>query len=143
MPDFTLELAAGGRVAGVDEAGRGPLAGPVLAAAVVFPHGVPPALAALLDDSKRLSAAAREAAQVRRELEAVTATSNPVGGGGGGGALMIRHISARAADADRLQAELERFKAQVAEQVRAEAAGKGAVLEATAKAPSRASAARG
>ncbi|MFZ4406962.1 MAG: ribonuclease HII [Paracraurococcus sp.] len=62
MPDFTLELAAGGRVAGVDEAGRGPLAGPVLAAAVVFPHGVPPALAALLDDSKRLSAAARQAA---------------------------------------------------------------------------------
>ena len=57
-----LELAAGGRVAGVDEAGRGPLAGPVLAAAVVFPHGVPPTLAALLDDSKRLSAAAREAA---------------------------------------------------------------------------------
>jgi ribonuclease HII len=62
MPDFSLEAAAGGRVAGVDEAGRGPLAGPVLAAAVVFPHGVPPALAALLDDSKRLKPAAREAA---------------------------------------------------------------------------------
>jgi ribonuclease HII len=62
MPDFSLEAAAGGRVAGVDEAGRGPLAGPVLAAAVVFPHGVPAALAALLDDSKRLKAAAREAA---------------------------------------------------------------------------------
>ncbi len=62
MPDFALESAAGGRVAGVDEAGRGPLAGPVLAAAVVFPRGVPPALAALLDDSKALSRAAREAA---------------------------------------------------------------------------------
>ena len=66
MPDFHLETAAGagsgGRVAGVDEAGRGPLAGPVLAAAVVFPDGVPPALAALLDDSKALSPAAREAA---------------------------------------------------------------------------------
>ncbi|MDO9710979.1 ribonuclease HII [Paracraurococcus lichenis] len=62
MPDFSLELAAGGRVAGIDEAGRGPLAGPVLAAAVVFPRGVPGDLAALLDDSKRLSAAAREAA---------------------------------------------------------------------------------
>ncbi len=46
----------------MDEAGRGPLAGPVLAAAVVFPRGVPQALAALLDDSKRLNAAAREAA---------------------------------------------------------------------------------
>jgi len=59
MPDFSLEAAGGGRVAGVDEAGRGPLAGPVVAAAAVFPIGVPAALAALLDDSKRLSAAAR------------------------------------------------------------------------------------
>ncbi len=62
MPDFTLEAAAGGRVAGVDEAGRGPLAGPVLAAAVVFPRGMPAGLAALLDDSKKLTAAARDAA---------------------------------------------------------------------------------
>ncbi len=62
MPDFLLETEAGCRVAGVDEAGRGPLAGPVLAAAVAFPHGVPPNLARLLDDSKRLSAVAREAA---------------------------------------------------------------------------------
>ena len=62
MPDFTLETAAGGRVAGVDEAGRGPLAGPVLAAAVVFPRGIPAGLAALLDDSKKLKAPAREAA---------------------------------------------------------------------------------
>ncbi len=62
MPDFALELAAGGRVAGVDEAGRGPLAGPVLAAAVVFPAGVPEGLARLLDDSKRLRPAAREKA---------------------------------------------------------------------------------
>jgi ribonuclease HII len=62
MPDFSLERAAGGRVAGVDEAGRGPLAGPVLAAAVVFPRGAPAALAGLLDDSKRLTAARRELA---------------------------------------------------------------------------------
>jgi len=62
MPDFVLELEAGGRVAGVDEAGRGPLAGPVVAAAVVFPAGVPAALAGMLDDSKKLSAARREAA---------------------------------------------------------------------------------
>ncbi len=61
-PDFSLEAQAGGRVAGVDEAGRGPLAGPVVAGAVVFPRGVPPALAALLDDSKKLSATRRAAA---------------------------------------------------------------------------------
>ncbi len=62
MPDFTRERAHGGRVAGVDEAGRGPLAGPVVAAAVVFPAGVPEALAPLLDDSKRLAPEARRAA---------------------------------------------------------------------------------
>ena len=62
MPSFALEKAAGGRVAGVDEVGRGPLAGPVVAAAVVFPNGVPRKLAALLDDSKKLSAEQRLAA---------------------------------------------------------------------------------
>ncbi|MCW3477004.1 ribonuclease HII [Limobrevibacterium gyesilva] len=50
------------RVAGIDEAGRGPLAGPVVAAAVVLPLALPPALAGLLDDSKKLSPARREAA---------------------------------------------------------------------------------
>ena len=35
--EFHAGKAAGGRVAGVDEVGRGPLAGPVVAAAVVFP----------------------------------------------------------------------------------------------------------
>lgn len=62
MPDFLLEAAAGGRVAGVDEAGRGPLAGPVVAAAVIFPNGVPDHLAVLLDDSKKLTAIQRERA---------------------------------------------------------------------------------
>jgi len=51
-------------VAGIDEVGRGPLAGPVIAAAVVLPEalvrdGMPEALRAL-NDSKQLSAAARE-----------------------------------------------------------------------------------
>lgn len=59
MPNFLLEKRAGGRVAGVDEVGRGPLAGPVVAAAVVFPAGVPRRLARLLDDSKKLSAEQR------------------------------------------------------------------------------------
>jgi len=62
MPDYSLETEHGGRVAGVDEAGRGPLAGPVVAAAVVFPAGLTPTLAALLDDSKNLTAEARLAA---------------------------------------------------------------------------------
>lgn len=47
------------RVAGVDEAGRGPLAGPVVAAAVVLPPDFP---TEGLDDSKALSPAARDRA---------------------------------------------------------------------------------
>ena len=61
-PHLRLEQAHGGRVAGVDEAGRGPLAGPVLAVAVVFPRGLPRDLAQLIDDSKKLTAPARERA---------------------------------------------------------------------------------
>ena len=61
-PDFNVEATYAGPVAGVDEAGRGPLAGPVVAAAVIFLSPPPPALAALLDDSKRLSLTQREAA---------------------------------------------------------------------------------
>ena len=61
-PDFALEAAALARglapVAGVDEAGRGPLAGPVVAAAVILrPGAIPPGL----DDSKALSPARRRA----------------------------------------------------------------------------------
>ena len=43
MPDLSFELALHARglrwIAGVDEAGRGPLAGPVAAAAVILPRG--------------------------------------------------------------------------------------------------------
>lgn len=62
MPDFTREMMIGGRVAGVDEVGRGPLAGPVLAAAVVLPQDIATALAKMLDDSKKLSPKKRAAA---------------------------------------------------------------------------------
>lgn len=56
MPDLSMEMAAGGRVAGVDEAGRGPLAGPVVAAAVILAASTSPELAAIIDDSKKLTA---------------------------------------------------------------------------------------
>lgn len=57
MPDFSFEKQAGGIVAGVDEVGRGPWAGPVVASAVIldagnFPDG--------LDDSKKLTKRKRE-----------------------------------------------------------------------------------
>ena len=58
LPDFSLERAApAAPVCGVDEAGRGPWAGPVVAAAVIFPGLAPEGL----NDSKKLSAARREA----------------------------------------------------------------------------------
>ncbi len=59
MPDYTREIMHGGRVAGVDEVGRGPLAGPVVAACVVFGHGVPIELADRIDDSKLLCVSRR------------------------------------------------------------------------------------
>jgi len=63
MPDFALERSIDGLVAGVDEAGRGPLAGPVVAAALIVPaKGLPDDLARSIDDSKKLSAPARAAA---------------------------------------------------------------------------------
>ncbi len=62
-PDFSLEQASPGPVAGIDEVGRGPWAGPVVVAAVVFPcrDSLPPILRHGLNDSKTLSPARREA----------------------------------------------------------------------------------
>jgi len=54
MLDLSLELAVNGRVAGIDEAGRGPWAGPVVAAALVFQPYVPTTLLQKIDDSKKL-----------------------------------------------------------------------------------------
>ncbi len=61
-PNFEFERAAmkafGGLVAGVDEAGRGPLAGPVVAGAVILDAAAVPEG---LNDSKKLSAGRRDA----------------------------------------------------------------------------------
>lgn len=63
MPDFSFEDAVGGgSVAGIDEAGRGPWAGPVVAGAVILDRSRLPAdLLAGLDDSKKLKADRRDA----------------------------------------------------------------------------------
>lgn len=62
MPDFTYEQAAKDRgflsICGVDEAGRGPLAGPVCAAAVILPENIE---IQGLNDSKKLTEKKREA----------------------------------------------------------------------------------
>jgi ribonuclease HII len=61
MPDFSVEISLGGLVAGIDEAGRGPWAGPVVAAAVILdPSKITPELTAGLDDSKKLRKPVRE-----------------------------------------------------------------------------------
>jgi ribonuclease HII len=86
MPaDLSMELElwqSGVRaVAGVDEAGRGAWAGPVVAAAVILPSDMQ-ALASLLgrvDDSKRLTPLARE-----RALDRIRSTAVAVGIGFGG-----------------------------------------------------------
>ena len=61
MPDLRLEQACEGLVAGIDEVGRGPWAGPVVAAAVILDvASLPDDLTNTIDDSKKLSAARRE-----------------------------------------------------------------------------------
>lgn len=62
MPDYTFEKEAAAEgythICGVDEAGRGPLAGNVVAAAVIMPEGL---VIEGLNDSKKLSEKKREA----------------------------------------------------------------------------------
>lgn len=73
----------GRSVAGVDEAGRGPLAGPVVAAAVVLPEGT---VIEGADDSKQL------AAEVREEIfDRIVTTARHVGVG----AASVREIDRR------------------------------------------------
>lgn len=96
MPDFSIESLLWQRgmrwVAGLDEAGRGCLAGPVVAAAVVL---APDARIDGLDDSKKLTPAAREAV-----FETVATEALAVGIGQGSPAeideLNILHASLEA-----------------------------------------------
>ena len=63
MPSFRFELRCEGRVAGIDEAGRGPLAGPVYAAvAVIDRERAQRKLLRMIDDSKKLTPDEREEA---------------------------------------------------------------------------------
>lgn len=62
MPDFEIESSINKTVAGIDEAGRGPWAGPVVAGAVIIKdRHLDTFLLEGLDDSKKLSAKKREA----------------------------------------------------------------------------------
>ena len=68
MPHLRLERGSPTPVCGVDEAGRGPWAGPVCAAAVILKlRGVPKGV----DDSKKLSAPKREALEIEIKRKAV------------------------------------------------------------------------
>jgi ribonuclease HII len=61
VPTFRIERECQGIVAGIDEAGRGPLAGPVTAAAVIVRDlAMPRRLQRMIDDSKKLTAEERE-----------------------------------------------------------------------------------
>ena len=63
MPDFHIENNLQGIVAGVDEVGRGPWAGPVTAcAAIINRQELPSAILNLIDDSKKLKKKDREGA---------------------------------------------------------------------------------
>jgi ribonuclease HII len=78
MPTFRHENALGRKegavICGVDEAGRGPLAGPVVACAAILPlAGISTRLLGALDDSKRLTAEVREAVAQKLRVKAIYA----------------------------------------------------------------------
>ncbi len=80
MPDFALEAAHGADkgqiVIGLDEAGRGPWAGPVHAAAVwLAPERLTAEFQAKLDDSKKLTRVSREA--IFEQMRALASAGDP------------------------------------------------------------------
>jgi len=110
-PTFEREIALwnAGRsiVAGIDEVGRGPLAGPVVAAAVVFPVGMKPIRG--LRDSKVLPAA-------KRERLATVVRARALGVGVGAASVReIDRINIRRATILAMQRALRRLGLQPAE----------------------------
>lgn len=107
-PHLHHEEAAGRtrglRVAGVDEVGRGPLAGPVVAAAVILPaclDGLAPLLAEL-DDSKTIAKPRRERLAAALLAAARSEGGVQAGAEAGAGALAIGIGRAEVAEIDRL-----------------------------------------
>ncbi|HAC18963.1 MAG TPA: hypothetical protein DCF78_10370, partial [Dehalococcoidia bacterium] len=74
-PHFDLERRLHSQgyalVAGIDEAGRGPLAGPVSAGIAILPQKLSGDWVGLVNDSKKLSPAQRELAYHQLQTEAV------------------------------------------------------------------------
>jgi ribonuclease HII len=92
MPDFALEQDCGGLVCGIDEAGRGPLAGPVVAAAVILERRrLPRALRHGLDDSKQLAPERR--AELYGLLLSLAAGGHAAIGVGASSAIEIDHFN--------------------------------------------------
>lgn len=105
VPTLAREAAAwaeGRLLVGVDEAGRGPLAGPVVAAAVVFPAGCPRGTLRGLRDSKLLPPPrrARLAEKIRARAIAI--------GVGAASVLEIDRLNIRKATALAMRRALER-----------------------------------
>ncbi|QCE34263.1 ribonuclease HII [Acetobacteraceae bacterium] len=92
MPDFTLEEACGGLVAGIDEVGRGCLAGPVVAASFVFSSYKISDLCDGIDDSKKLSKKKRQSV-----FERLSASPDVVWALGAGSSVEIDKYNIRQA----------------------------------------------
>jgi ribonuclease HII len=88
LPDFAYEDRQGAMVCGVDEVGRGPWAGPVVAAAVVLPRQRVPAG---IDDSKRVPPAVRE--KIFRALFELAATGKAAIGVGAASVAEIDELN--------------------------------------------------
>lgn len=105
MPDFALERRCPAPVAGVDEAGRGPWAGPVVAAAVILDADPLPVTLATLDDSKRLSRPRREA--LFAALEALVLDGRVQIGVGQASVTEVDHMNILAATMTAMERALE------------------------------------